>query len=52
MEIKEKKKKAKSRWKIGNKRYPEAELQEIYSHYREQDGWYKGAKVYKKSSSN
>lgn len=51
METTEKKKKVKSRWKIGNKRYPEAELQDIYSIYREQDGWFKGARVYKKTAS-
>lgn len=43
-----KKKKVHSRWQKGNERYPKDDLQFIYQHFREADGWYHGAKVYKK----
>lgn len=35
-----------SRWKEGNKRYPEGT---DLSKYKEAEGWYKGARVYKKA---
>lgn len=38
---------AKSRWVRGNIRYPKDVEQVIYSKYREQPGWWRGARVSK-----
>jgi len=34
-----------SRWLIGNERYPAALLMAILHKYREQPGWFRGARV-------
>jgi len=42
------KKNPNSRWLSGAKRYPDAVEQEILIKYREQPGWFAGAKVRKR----